>query len=169
MVTRTNDDRAARESFANIVVCFAVKFQLESIGQECAKTLAGGAAEFVNRGRRRRVLYAGAHVLAAQVAANAAMKIIDERGTRARRLRLPEHFGAAGFRYGRLLWNHAGRMGHRDHQERIESRLRFEAIIPAAQLGERTHAELRHVASSLLGKRTEVTYDHFRLSVEPQT
>ena len=96
-------DGAAREAFTNVIVGIAVEAEFESIGKKCAEALAGGAVEFMGGIRSNRMLQTEAHAFAAEVTADTAMKIVDERGASGVRSFLMEeffHFHAAGFGNG---------------------------------------------------------------------
>src|SRR6266481_638810 len=125
--------------------------------------------KFVDGWRESRLLEAETHALAAEMAADAAMEIIDDRRIRRPRMGLLQeflNFHAVGFGHGSLLRHDAGRLRNGNDEQGVEAGFCFEAIVPAAEFGERADTKLRHVAANFFGERTEIGDDHFRLAVE---
>ncbi len=165
-----NHDGAPGEAFADIIVRFPVKIQAEAFGKKGAETLPCGAMKFVDGWRESRLLEAETHALAAEMAADAAMEIIDDRRIRRPRMGLLQeflNFHAVGFGHGSLLRHDAGRLRNGNDEQGVEAGFCFEAIVPAAEFGERADAQFGHVAANFFGERAEIGDDHFGLAVEP--
>ena len=138
VVAGADGDGAARETFADVIVGFPVKIQSEAFGEKSAKTLPGGAVKFVNGCGVAGLLEAEPHSLAAEMAADAAVKIINDSWTRGLRVGLLQkflNFHATGFGHGSLLRHDAGRLGDRNDEQGVEAGFSFEAIVPAAKFG----------------------------------
>src|SRR5271165_4204307 len=75
-------DGPAGQPLADVIVGFTVKLQRESLGKKCAETLSRRALKFVNGCGQLRLLQAEAHAIAAEMAADAAVKIMDDRRRR---------------------------------------------------------------------------------------
>ena len=85
-------DGAPRQAFANVIVRFSVKIQSEAFGKKSAEALPGGAMKFVNGWSEARLLDAETHTFAAEMAADAAVKIVDHRWIRRVRVGLLQKF-----------------------------------------------------------------------------
>src|SRR5580704_4696663 len=151
----SDGDRAARETFAYVIVRFSVEVQREAFGKKSAEALPGGAVKFMNGWGESGLLNALAHALTAEMAADAAVKIVDNGRIRCLRMRLLQellHFHAAGLGHRRLMRHDASRLRDGNDEQGIEAGLSFEAIVPAAKLAERADAKLRHVAANFFSE-----------------
>ena len=107
-------DGAAGETFADVIVRFSVEIQAETFGKKSAEALPGSAVKFVNGWSEARLLDTETHAFAAEMAADAAVKIVDDGRIRGLRVRLLQEFFdfyAAGFGHGCLLRHDTGRLG----------------------------------------------------------
>src|SRR5215469_7884241 len=87
---RADDDGAAREAFADVVVSFADEFQGKAGSEESAEALTRGAMKFARSGGCGLVPDLLAHAFATEVRADTAMKIIDGGSRAPSRLRVVE-------------------------------------------------------------------------------
>ena len=94
--SRTDGNRSAGQSFANVIVGLAVEFDGDSLGKECSKALPRCPAKFLADGRvGNTAVFLAPHQFSAEPRAHAAVRILNR----------PRHtlHGQRGVKMNRIL------------------------------------------------------------------
>ena len=144
-------------------------FERETRSEEGAEALTRGAMKFARSGGCRFVPDLLAHAFATEVRADAAMKIVNGGSRAPGRLRVVEEqlqFRHAGIQNRCLLRQDAASLGSGNDKKRVEAGLSFEAVVPAAQLGQGANTEVGEASADFFGESAKIGDDHFRLAFE---
>src|SRR5260370_26034986 len=132
---RGDADGAAGKSFADVVVGFAFELERNSLGKKSPEALTRGAVKFLaDFTIDGMAVLAPPHKFAAHARATAAIRILNRLGLilqRQRSIEMNGIFQRRDVKAGFLLRRNSLRRGDRHNQERIHTRPRPEAVVPA--------------------------------------